>query len=185
VEVDPEVVRLARAHFELPEQVEVHVGDARVFLAGDARHYDAIIVDAFRFPYVPFHLTTREFMQALAEHLAPGGTVCINVGRYFDERAVVDAVGATLAAVFPEVRAVDAHNRSNTLLYAGPVGLGSRLAARVSSLPTRALRTLAPRVLTELRPVRAGESLTDDKAPVELLTDGILLRALLHTGRAL
>ncbi|WNZ61152.1 hypothetical protein QEG98_35450 [Myxococcus sp. MxC21-1] len=30
----------------------------------------------------------------------------------------------------------------------------------------------------ELKPVPAGEPLTDDRAPVELLTDAILLRAL-------
>ncbi|PTL84713.1 spermidine synthase [Vitiosangium sp. GDMCC 1.1324] len=181
VELDPEVVRLARAHFALSPEVEVHVGDARAFLAGDTRRYDAIIVDAFRFPYVPFHLTTREFMQAVAEHLAPGGIACFNVGRYLDEYAVVDAVGATLATVFPEVRAADARNRSNTLLFAGPPGLGRRLAANIPTLPEH-LRALAFRVSTELRPVRAGAPLSDDHAPVELLTDGILLRAMLRGG---
>lgn len=184
VELDPEVVRLARAHFDLPSEVEVHVGDARTFLAGDTRHYDAIIVDAFRFPYVPFHLTTREFMRAVAEHLAPGGVTCFNVGRYLDERAVVDAVGATLASVFPEVLAADARNRSNTLLFAGPPGLKSRLVSRVGTLPEH-LRGLALRVTTELHPVRAGEPLTDDHAPVELLTDAILLRALVRGGGSL
>jgi predicted membrane-bound spermidine synthase len=177
VELDPEVVRLARAHFALPAEVEVHVGDARAFLARDTRRYDAIIVDAFRFPYVPFHLTTREFMEEVATHLEPGGVACFNVGRYREERAVVDAVAATMAAVFPEVRAADARNRSNTLLYAGAPGLAERLSERTGTLP-RHLQPLALRVKGELRPVLGGEPLTDDHAPVELLTDGILLRAL-------
>jgi hypothetical protein len=178
VELDAEVVRLARAHFGLAADVEVHVGDARAFLAGDSRRYDAIIVDAFRFPYVPFHLTTREFAAAVAAHLAPGGVACFNVGRLREERAVVHAVGATLASVFPEVRGADALNRSNTLLFAGAPGLALRLAERTGGLPA-SLRPLAERVAGELLPLPAGEPLTDDRAPVELLTDGILLRALL------
>ncbi|MBN1206465.1 MAG: fused MFS/spermidine synthase [Myxococcaceae bacterium] len=167
----------AMALFALPAEVEVHVGDARAFLVRDTRRYDAIIVDAFRFPYVPFHLTTREFMEEVAEHLEPGGVTCFNVGRYREERAVVDAVAATMAAVFPEVRAADARNRSNTLLYAGAPGLAARLSERAGTLPPH-LHPLALRVQGELRPVLGGEPLTDDHAPVELLTDGILLRAL-------
>ncbi|MFP2929206.1 spermidine synthase, partial [Pyxidicoccus sp. 3LG] len=181
VELDAEVVRLGRAYFGLPDEVEVHVGDARAFLEGDSRRYDAIIVDAFRFPYVPFHLTTREFVMAVAEHLKPGGVACFNVGRYRSEHAVVDAVGATLASVFPEVLAADARNRSNTLLFAGAPGQTGRLASRVDSLPD-SLRPLAKRVAGELRLVLPGVPLTDDQAPVELLTDGILLRAMLGEG---
>ncbi|WP_426754831.1 spermidine synthase [Myxococcus sp. Y35] len=176
VELDAEVVRLGREHFDLPAEVEVHIGDARAFLTSDARQYDVILVDAFRFPYVPFHLTTREFAAAVASRLKPGGVACFNVGRYQQERAVVEALGATLATVFPEVQAADALNHSNTLLFAGAPGLGERLAARTPSLPA-SLRPLAERVAGELKPVPAGEPLTDDKAPVELLTDAILLRA--------
>ncbi|WIG93040.1 fused MFS/spermidine synthase [Myxococcus sp. SDU36] len=177
VELDAEVVRLGRAHFDLPSEVEVHVGDARAFLTRDTRQYDVILVDAFRFPYVPFHLTTREFASAVAARLKPGGVACFNVGRYAQERAVVEAVGATLATVFPEVRAADARNHSNTLLFAGAPGLAERLAERTPSLPA-SLRPLAERVAGELKPVPAGAPLTDDQAPVELLTDAILLRAL-------
>ncbi|MCP3100127.1 fused MFS/spermidine synthase [Myxococcus sp. K15C18031901] len=182
VELDAEVVRLARTHFGLSPEVEVHVGDARMFLAGDTRRYDAIIVDAFRFPYVPFHLMTREFAQAVAAHLVPGGVACFNVGRFEDERAVVDAVGGTLASVFPHVFSAEARNRSNTLLFAGDAGLGERLARRAPALPDT-LRPLAERVAGELRAVAPGEPLTDDHAPVELLTDTILLRALVRSER--
>ncbi|AKQ63644.1 Spermidine synthase [Myxococcus hansupus] len=177
VELDAEVVRLGRSHFGLPSDVEVHVGDARAFLSSDTRQYDVILVDAFRFPYVPFHLTTREFATAVAARLEPGGVACFNVGRYEQERAVVDAVGATLATVFPEVQAADARNHSNTLLFAGAPGLSKRLETRAASLPA-SLRSLAKRVAGELKPVPPGEPLTDDKAPVEFLTDAIILRTL-------
>ncbi|MCY1000987.1 fused MFS/spermidine synthase [Myxococcus sp. MISCRS1] len=178
VELDAMVVKLARQHFGLGTEVEVHIADARTFLRRDTRRYDAIIVDAFRFPYVPFHLTTREFAQEVAAHLEPGGVACFNVGRFRDERAVVRAVGGTLATVFPQVLAADARNQSNTLLYAGPEGMGERLSARTSSLPL-SLRPLATRVVGELQPVASAQPLTDDRAPVEMLTDAILLKALM------
>ena len=164
--------------------MEAHVGDARVFLRTDHRTFDAIVVDAFRFPYVPFHLTTQQFDLQLRQHLSPGGVVCLNGGRYENERGVVDALGATLQAVFPEVVAADAHNYANTLIYAGSPGLASRLASRASTLPGP-LRRFALRVATELRPVTPGEPLTDDRAPVEMLTDAILFRTLARTGGAL
>ncbi|NVJ24811.1 fused MFS/spermidine synthase, partial [Myxococcus sp. AM011] len=179
VELDAAVVRLARTHFGLGAEVEVHVGDARAFLESDSRRYDVIIVDAFRFPYVPFHLTTREFARSVAEHLVPGGVACFNVGRFREERGVVDAVGGTLASVFPRVLAADARNHSNTLFFAGEEGMAERLAARTERLPL-SLRPLATRVVGELRAVASGEPLTDDRAPVELLTDAILLRALVR-----
>ncbi|MFY2560081.1 spermidine synthase [Corallococcus terminator] len=179
VELDAAVVRLARTHFGLGAEVEVHVGDARAFLESDSRRYDVIIVDAFRFPYVPFHLTTREFARSVADHLVPGGVACFNVGRFREERGVVDAVGGTLASVFPKVLAADARNHSNTLFFAGEEGMAERLASRTERLPL-SLRPLATRVVGELRAVASAEPLTDDRAPVELLTDAILLRALVR-----
>ncbi len=184
VELDPEVVRMAREHFALPPETEVHVEDARTFLSRGEGPFDAIVVDAFRFPYVPFHLVTREFDALLQRNLAPGGVVCVNVGRYGDEKAVVDAVAGTLATVFPEVAAADARNHSNTLLYTGPPGLAERLHARARSLP-RHLQGLGGRVAAELRTRAPGEPLTDDLAPVEQMTDAILLRALWRTGGVL
>lgn len=186
VEVDGTVVDVARERFDLSPEVEVHVADARAFVRSEARRFDVVIVDAFRFPYVPFHLTTEEFHRELRERLAPGGVLCVNVGRYGDERAVVRAVARTLARTFPEVVSVDASNHSNTLLYAGEPGLQARLAARAEVLPAH-LRPLARRVSRELEPVVAAEGavLTDDLAPVEALTDAILLRALWRTRGAL
>ncbi len=171
VELDPAVVEAGRRWFGLPPEVEVHVADARPWLEEDDGRYDVIIVDAFRFPYVPFQLATREFMVALRDHLAPGGVVMLNIGRDGEAREVVDAVAATLASVFPRVRQADAGAGSNTMLVA--------TAHPRDAGPSPFWRGRLP----VLRPWRGqGPVLTDERAPVELLTDAIVLRRLL--GRA-
>ncbi len=176
VELDPAVLELARRDFALPPEVEAHVGDARSFLRGSRASFDVIVSDVFRFPYVPFHLATEEFFAELKAHLAPGGVACVNVGRWGDERAVVEAVGGTLAGVFDEVVAADAHNRSNTLFYAGPPGLAARLDRGAGGLAPH-LAAFAARVAGELRPAAPGPPLRDDRAPVEALTDAVVARS--------
>ncbi len=68
--------------------------------------YDLIVVDAYRQPYVPFYLATREFFRLVREHLEPGGIVALNVAAVPDDERLVSAVGGTLAAEFPQVLAL-------------------------------------------------------------------------------
>lgn len=81
VEIDPKVVEVARAYFGVREDERLHlaVGDGRRFVETAGKRYDLIIIDAYHASAVPFHLTTREFMGSLREHLNPGGVVAFNV----------------------------------------------------------------------------------------------------------
>ena len=71
--------------------------------------FDIVLVDAYRPPYIPFHLTTVEFFQlARPSTMMPDqGVLMINVGRSPTDFALVDALAATLAAVFPSVLIID------------------------------------------------------------------------------
>ncbi len=70
VEIDPKVVEIGRRLFGMNEaNLTVHVGDGRPFLMTTKNYYDLIAVDAFRQPYIPFYLATREFFQAADDHL--------------------------------------------------------------------------------------------------------------------
>jgi len=187
VELDPQVVEAGQRFLGMPTDIHVEVEDARAWLARDASRYDLVLVDAFQFPYVPFQLCTHEFFRSLEAHLAPGGAVLLNVGRDADSYEVVQALAATLSGVFPVVRGADVRNGSNTVLVGsrhgadedaglGALGLGSRDLARLSRL--------TPPGLWEIDP--SAPRLTDDRAPVELLTDIIVLRSslrLLGLGR--
>src|SRR6195256_1903480 len=82
VEIDPEILDVARRYFHLDEpNVHPVAADARYWLNTQAGKYDVIILDAYRQPYIPFHLTTREFFSEVRTHLNPGGVAVVNAGR--------------------------------------------------------------------------------------------------------
>lgn len=179
VELDAMVVDVARRYFALPEDVEVAIDDGRAFLARDRRRYDLVIVDAFRFPYVPFQLTTREFFLLTRAHLEPGGALLLNVGRSGESKDVVEAVARTLAEAFPHVSGVDVPNAPNTILVGTAHPLTESAGVTALGLPPEEARFLG--ALARLRrwpTVATAPVLTDDDAPVEALTDRILLREL-------
>src|SRR5258708_9045364 len=81
VEIDPEILSVARRYFHLDEpNVHPVVADARYWLDTQAAKYDVIVMDAYRQPYIPFHLTTREFFTQVPSHLAPGGLSVVKAG---------------------------------------------------------------------------------------------------------
>ena len=170
VEIDGELTTIGRRYFDLRNpRMRTYTEDARPFLAASDRRYDAIMVDAYRQPYVPFYLVTREFFELVREHLAAGGSVIVNVGHPEGNDDLERVVGRTMAAVFPVVRR-DPIEPVNTLLTAsmGPASAGG---LSDGSLPPQ-LRDLGTEVAGQLAPrLPGGEVYTDDRAPVEWLVD--------------
>jgi spermidine synthase len=149
-------------------------------MATQQQKYDVILVDAYRQPYIPFYLTTREFFESAKAHLNPGGVLVINVGRTATDYRLVDALGGTLTAAFPNVFVLDtAHHFTNSLLFATsePTTVQTfRERAAVQS--NAALKPIADDAIAEgnVRPMRPnGIVFTDDLAPVERLIDDIIL----------
>src|SRR3712207_7056330 len=71
VEIDPEVAAVGREYFGLDElpNLNVVVDDGRYALRTTERRYDLVGVDAYRQPYIPFQLTSREFFQEIEDRL--------------------------------------------------------------------------------------------------------------------
>ena len=61
-----------------------------------------IIVDAYRQPYIPFYLATREFFRLARERLVPGGVLALNVAQVPGDDRLSEAIGSTLLAEFPQ-----------------------------------------------------------------------------------
>ena len=99
--------------------------------------FDEIIVDAYRQPYIPFYLATREFFELVQDRLAPGGQVIVNVGHPEDNDELEKVLGRTMAAVFGSVLR-DPVEEENALLIA-------------SDAPTSVTRLRAARLNPELR----------------------------------
>ncbi|MDX6634764.1 MAG: hypothetical protein QOF06_967 [Solirubrobacterales bacterium] len=176
VEIDAELTELGRRYLDLRNpRMRTFAEDARPWLERSEGGYDAIMVDAYRQPYIPFYLATREFFELARERLAPGGLAIVNVGHPEGGRELERVLGRTMAAAFPRVLRYPIED-TNTLLVAGEGPFsGARLRANLASLP-RVLHPQAREAARKLEPrLSGGEVYTDDRAPVEWLVDSSLL----------
>ena len=171
VELDKDVVDLAKKYFGFKETARLRtvVSDGRTFLMRDNDRWDLILIDAYRGPFVPFHLLTKEFYTLVKSRLAPGGVVVQNIE---PSTMLFDSATATLRSVFPSVDLYEGGGNVVAVGYDGPSLSQAELLARAARAQERYnlrydLRTMAQarRVLT--RP--GGKVLTDDFAPVEML----------------
>jgi len=174
VEIDPELSDIGRRFFDMTNpRLRVFHEDARPFLRRTDTRYDVISVDAYRQPYIPFYLTTREFFTLVRERLRPGGVLVVNAGHPVGSDDLEKVLTASMAAAFPNV-ARDPLEATNTLLVASesPIEAG-RLRRNAAAMPAglrpTALEATAPDRLGP--PLRGGRAYTDDRAPVEWLID--------------
>ncbi len=185
VELDPAVSRVGRRYFGMDEipRLSIHDADARPFLRSTDTRYDLIVVDAYHQPYVPFYLATREFFRLVRDHLAPGGIVALNVARVPDDDRLVRAIGSTLVAELPQVLEWPAL-RFNTIVLGFTTALErDELARRLRSGPGD-LAPLRELLAREARPLTSsGRPWTDDRAPVEWLTDRMIVSYAAEGGR--
>ena len=104
VEIDPELSEIGRRYFDMNNpRLHLYHEDARPFMRRIDARYDVIAVDAYRQPYIPFYLTTREFFESVRDRLAPGGVVLVNVGHPEGEDGLEKVLSATVGEVFPHV----------------------------------------------------------------------------------
>jgi spermidine synthase len=176
VEIDAELSELGHRFLGLRNpRMRVFAEDARPWLERSGGGYDAIMVDAYRQPYIPFYLTTREFFELARERLAPAGLAIVNVGHPEGSDELERVLGRTMAAAFPRVLRYPIEP-TNTLLVAGDGGFSAARLRRHAPLLPAALRPLAESAAAELAPrLPGGEVFTDDRAPVEWLVDSSLL----------
>jgi spermidine synthase len=182
VELDGELTAIGKRYFGLQgPRLHLYTADARPWLEQSTARYDAIFLDAYRQPYIPFYLVTREFFALVRAHLRRGGVVIVNVGHLPGSDGLEKVVSATLGAVFGTVMR-DPVSGTNSLVVASD---GSLSAGRMLGLPGSippALDGVATVVGARLAPaLRGGSVYTDDRAPVEWLTDLSILRY--ATGR--
>jgi spermidine synthase len=184
VEIDPEIIRVGREYFDMNEpNLDVIAQDGRYYLANSPERYDVIAVDAYRPPYIPFHLTTREWFQECYDHLTEQGVLAINVADLPGGGTLVPALASTIKDVFPTVFVVDTPGRGN--LIENFMVVATRQPTRLENLSTNAQLLTQP----DLRSVvdwavghttefttPAGVVFTDDKAPIEQIVHGLILR---------
>ncbi|HUQ23700.1 MAG TPA: fused MFS/spermidine synthase [Gaiellaceae bacterium] len=180
VELDPAVSRVGRRFFGLGDnpRLTVHDADARPFLRRTKSRYDLIVVDAYHQPYVPFYLATREFFRLARDRLTPGGILALNVASVPGDDRLLDGISGTLTYEFPIVALWPAL-RFNKILLAF-----DRPLQAPGPVP-RELEPLWELLQHGLRSVthKAGRPWTDDRAPVEWVTDRMIVEFAARGGQ--
>ena len=98
-EINPEVLRLARAHFtylaDCKGTCEVAMGDARLSLGREApQGFDVLILDAFSGDSIPTHLLTVEAFDVYRRHLEADGVLAVHItNSYLNLAPVVRRLG--------------------------------------------------------------------------------------------
>lgn len=103
LELDPTLIDIAESQLGLTsDEYEVLVGDARLTIGRAGDGYDIVVGDAFSGSTVPWHLTTVEFYEQVAEVMPTDGIYVMNLidGQPAD---FAKAETATLAEVFSTV----------------------------------------------------------------------------------
>jgi MFS family permease len=178
VEVDPAVVAVAREHFNIDEiGAEVIVMDGRMFLQTTPDRYDTILVDAYSSQvYIPPHMATTEFYRLAKSRLKPGGVVVMNINAPTDESRLLKALINSAAPHFRHMTVVPTPASWNRLVFASdePIDMAA-VAAKIPQMDDDIIAALARNYAVSYRPDE--EVFTDDRAPIEMLTDTMVLDA--------
>jgi hypothetical protein len=155
VELDPAVTAAARRYMGLGRISRLHVitADARPFL----------------------RRTHARFFRLARSRLRPGGIVALNVATVPGDHRLAGDVAGTVRTVFPQVLTWQALKLNQLVLgFDRPVSRG-RLRAAVRRTPAR-IRVLTRLLADDARTtVPSTEPWTDDRAPVEWVTDRLIL----------
>ncbi len=177
VEIDPEVTEAGRKYLGLGDnpKLTTFAADGRPFLELTDERYDIVVVDAYHQPYIPFYLATKEFFELVRDRLEPGGIMALNVASVPGDARLPEAIGTTVLAAFPEAWSWPALRFNNLILAFDEPTDRETLTERVATAPPE-VASLVPLVQSELVEVEPhGDVLTDDHAPVEWLTDRMIV----------
>ncbi len=109
VEIEPLVPQAASAYFSEPNfdvlrnpKVQVRIDDGRHYLLTTKERFDGITVDPLD-PWVKgaANLYTKEFLEAMKQHLNPGGVVTMYIQLFETDLEAVKSSVATFFEVFP------------------------------------------------------------------------------------
>lgn len=190
VEIDPLIVDVGRKYFHMTmPNLNVIIQDGRWALAQSDQKYQIISVDAYRPPYIPWHMTTVEFFEIVRDHLTEDGVMVINVGRSPNDRRLVDIISSTCLAVFPSVHVMDLPDSFNTILFATrqPTKTENFVANFIAldqsgSAPALLMKAMGSTLVNLRATPDPSRVFTDDLAPIEWITNSMVINFITTGG---
>jgi len=177
-EIDPDMVSVAQKYFYFKEneRMKVHVDDGRLFVKRTKKKYDWIILDAYQNDYIPFHLTTLEFLKEVKSRLKDGGVVVANITSPYRNK-FFDSMVMTYKKAFPHL-IIFKGKMSINFIFVATTGIKNKdkdsIVARARKIESAKkfdfdLEDFASRYeLSEVYEWDGAKILTDDFAPVNL-----------------
>lgn len=194
VDIDRMVFEMAGKYFPYPYPesdgvIHSHVRDGRLYLRGEERTWDYIILDAYTAGgRIPKHLITKEFFQLASGKLEQGGVVVCNIISAVEGRdgRLLRAVCQTMQQVFRHVYAFPRDSnglRSSNVILVGtndtaPALDKMQILARFQQEQGRLIRQpvgyAVYNMLARLPSASADPVLTDDFCPTDSMVRGAL-----------
>jgi len=178
VEIDKKVIDIGYRFFDLGQKnLSVFNEDGTVYLMRSVKKYDIVIVDAYHEElYIPWTMTTQEFWRLVSEKLSPDGIVAMNVIGSPDMK-LVRAIANTQASVFQSVFTAGAgeNNLNTTVVSGNRVFFSDDLKYDTAPEELWPLIRYLTSTAESVLPDPGGPVLTNDKAPVEFMTDSLML----------
>jgi len=186
-EIDSEIIKVGQKYFEMTgDNLNPIAQDGRWGLAHSGKRYSIISIDAYRPPYIPWHLTTKEFFTIVYDHLDSRGALVINIGRTPEDEKLLSGLTATIQSVFPSVYVMDVPGTYNSIIYAtvqttNTGYLEENLALLLDTDLADSTLVSAMRIASaNLRQLpEDGQVFTDNKAPIEWITNQMVLNNVL------
>ena len=189
-EIDPEIVEVGQKYFGMTiPNLAVTIGDGRWNLEQSPHKYDIIAVDAYRPPYIPPHMTTQEFFQIAAAHLADDGVLALNSASVPGDRRLINGLATTMGTIFPSIYTVDIPGSLNTMIFATKQKTTSENFAmnllalsqdpNVHPLLINTMQTTFSNLKTGYETTTV---FTDDHAPIEWIVNDMVIRFILSGG---
>lgn len=123
VDIDPEIVRIAKEYFLLQpdENLRLHAADGFDFIDDCENEYDILFMDAFLKPSeetdstgTPVRLKTMSFYEQISRCLTDQGVVAFNINRSFSLKSDIK----NIQDAFPQTWVVPVPQRANVVVFA-------------------------------------------------------------------
>ena len=123
IDIDSEIIGLAREHMELDELgIEVIIGDAYAWLEKNRRRFDVVFDDIYlagKTDVFRPQAWNPELMTHLRRAVAPGGLLAVNLVTGAGHRTMQSLTRKILGDAFPVVRSLRTPEGMNEVLVAG------------------------------------------------------------------
>ena len=189
-ELDPEIVKVGQQYFGMiMSNLNVIIGDGRLNLERSPHQYDIIAVDAYRPPYIPPHMTTREFFEICASHLTDDGVLTLNSASVPGDRRLINGLATTMGTIFPSIYTVDIPGSLNTMIFATkqkttPENFATNLVSlsQDTSVHPLLISTMQVAFANLKTGYETTQVFTDDHAPIEWIVNDMVIRFILEGG---